>query len=340
MKYLGGLEIGIRFRNDHDVKEFLSNKKYWGKWFCALKPGNSYIDMPERFAWLNIVGLPLHMWSEGNFARIAGTVGKLISPKMIPMSLQDVSCGNICVLTERKTKINKEVVVDSNKKILRVGIVEVNFAWSPFPSGPGINNECDGKTRTPNMANSDGMADQESEEDEDGISETVVSPACDPTDRGLSSEELEEGEFRYDCNIGDGKEAAPERMSVDSEASPGSGSPESDAGQPNCASEAGETQPSPIINCQRVDWNSEPNVADSTIVNILEVNVINNFGIYSELVKSGSFGLFKSGLVKNDGRKLPKSFGPINDKLNEPDSDVEFLTGLLEKRRDVPPFLD
>ncbi|CAH1446050.1 unnamed protein product [Lactuca virosa] len=179
-KYLGGLEIGIRFRNDHDVKEVLTNEKYWGKWFCELKPGNSYVDSPERFAWLKIVSLPLHMWSEGKFACIVGT---------------------------RKTKINEEVVVDSNKKILRVGIVEVDFVWSPFPSGPGINDECDGKIGTPDMVNSNGMADLDSGEDEDGISETVVSPACDPTDRGLSSEELEEGEFRYDCNIKDGKEA-------------------------------------------------------------------------------------------------------------------------------------
>lgn len=127
MKYLDGFEIGIRFRNDHDVKELRSNGKYWRKRFSELKPGNSYMDSPARLAWLKIVGLPLHMWSEGNFARIARLVGKLISPKMISMKLQDVSRGNICVLTERKTKINEEVVVDSNKKLLRVGIVEIDF---------------------------------------------------------------------------------------------------------------------------------------------------------------------------------------------------------------------
>ncbi|CAH1425603.1 unnamed protein product [Lactuca virosa] len=103
------------------------NENYWGKWFSELKVGNSYDELSGRIAWLKIIGLPLHMWSEGNFARIVGTVGKILSPTEILICLQDVLCGKICVLTERKTKINEEVAVESNKNILWVGINEVDF---------------------------------------------------------------------------------------------------------------------------------------------------------------------------------------------------------------------
>ncbi|CAH1414351.1 unnamed protein product [Lactuca virosa] len=78
------------------------------------------------------------MWSEENFTRIVLSIGQLIGPMEIPLNLQDVSHGKICILTDKKTKINEEVLVESNGNIQKVGLVEYDFDWSPFPAGPWI----------------------------------------------------------------------------------------------------------------------------------------------------------------------------------------------------------
>ncbi|CAH1453373.1 unnamed protein product [Lactuca virosa] len=220
MKYLGGLSIGIRFRNDYDVNEFLMNEKYWGNWFSEFKFGNSYDELPGRIAWLKIIGLPLHMWSEENFARIAGTVGKILSPSEIPISLQDVSCGKICVLTDRKTKINEVVAVESKRYILWVGIAEVDFDWSPFPSGYWLMEDCDVQNEICDRVNSVENDYSNPEGDEDGISEKVNSTRRDPTDGRLLDDEWEEGEIQNDDDIGADKAAVSEMGSMERESSP------------------------------------------------------------------------------------------------------------------------
>ncbi|KAL7597569.1 uncharacterized protein LOC111919984 [Lactuca sativa] len=43
--------------------------------------------------------------------------------------------GNVCILTGSKRRINDEVLVESNRNILKVGVIESEYDWSPFPSG-------------------------------------------------------------------------------------------------------------------------------------------------------------------------------------------------------------
>ncbi|CAI9303088.1 unnamed protein product [Lactuca saligna] len=191
MKYLGGLLVGIQFRSEGDVGEFLKNENYWREWFRETKLGNSYDALPGRIAWLKIISLPLHMWTEGNFERIAGTVGKVLSPSEISMRLQDVSCGKICVLTKRKIRINKEVEVEFNKNILKVGISEVDFKWSPFPSGNWSMDDYGGHDRSGDLENLEKNEDSNSEDEDEGILETNISSGWKPTNGGLPEDELE-----------------------------------------------------------------------------------------------------------------------------------------------------
>ncbi|CAI9290644.1 unnamed protein product [Lactuca saligna] len=89
----------------------------------------------DRMAWLKIVGLPVNLWNEENFYRIASEFDKAIEPVKIPPSIQDLSLGNICILIEKK-RINDEVLVEINRNIINVGVMESECDWSPFPFGP------------------------------------------------------------------------------------------------------------------------------------------------------------------------------------------------------------
>ncbi|CAI9280641.1 unnamed protein product [Lactuca saligna] len=136
MKYLGGLMVGIRFRSPSDVKEFLSKKDSWNDWFKEFKHGNTINGVFDRIAWLKIVELQISLWNEENFSRIGGEFGKVLEPIDISPSSQDLSLRNICILTDRKLRINEEIPVVINRNIFNVGVMERDFDWSPFPSGP------------------------------------------------------------------------------------------------------------------------------------------------------------------------------------------------------------
>lgn len=121
MKYLGGLMVGIRFQSPFDVEEFLANKTYWGTWFKEFKAGTEVSRVFDGLAWLRIVGLPIKLFDEENFSRIVSEFGKVVVPAEILPSMQDLSLDSICILTGHKKHINEEVLVEINKRILKVG---------------------------------------------------------------------------------------------------------------------------------------------------------------------------------------------------------------------------
>lgn len=105
--------VGICFYSASNVEEFLSNKNYRGTWFKDCKTGNTVEGVYDTIARLKIVGLLVNLWNEENFSKIASEFGKVIDPVEILPSIQDLSLGNICILTEKK-RISDEVVVEIN----------------------------------------------------------------------------------------------------------------------------------------------------------------------------------------------------------------------------------
>ncbi|KAL6557086.1 hypothetical protein OROMI_017436 [Orobanche minor] len=74
-KYLGGLNIALGFDTPEEASTFLDDKRRWQDWFSwMIRAGTNSIQF-QRLAWLNITGLPLHLWDESNFTLIAGRFG-------------------------------------------------------------------------------------------------------------------------------------------------------------------------------------------------------------------------------------------------------------------------
>ncbi|KAI3781750.1 hypothetical protein L2E82_11774 [Cichorium intybus] len=136
MQYIGGLSVGIRFRSESDIVEFLKKEEHWNTWFKSFTTGDKWEFEFERVAWLKIAGLPTALWSEENFSRIVMEFGKILDPLEIISTCQDLSLGGVCVLTRHKRRINEEVKVVLNGNVFGVGVFEAEYDWSPFPSGP------------------------------------------------------------------------------------------------------------------------------------------------------------------------------------------------------------
>ncbi|CAH1437454.1 unnamed protein product [Lactuca virosa] len=131
-KYLGGLKIGIRFRNPFDVRKFMGDKGEWSLWLKWIDMGDK-IDLKEdKISWLKVVGLPLHLWDEGNFRAITRKMGVISNSIEISMAKIDVSHMKICVITTSLKRMNKEITVVADNKIFKVGIYEIDDDWKPF----------------------------------------------------------------------------------------------------------------------------------------------------------------------------------------------------------------
>lgn len=131
-KYLGGLKLAIQFRWHVDAKEYLGDKNRWKDWFKWLVNVEQWNVDYERVAWLKIIGVPLPLWEEDNFTRIASRYGKVINPFDGIANRRDYSTGKVGVLTPSRRWINEEIRINSNGQEFRIEVVEYTDDWSPF----------------------------------------------------------------------------------------------------------------------------------------------------------------------------------------------------------------
>lgn len=123
-----------------------------------------------------MVGLPLHLWDEGNFRAITRKMGVISNSIEINMARIDVSHMKICVITTSLKRISEEITVFANYRIFKVGIYEIYDDWKPFST-----------------QNYDNDSEFEDEDDEDAISDTMIVEEENKSDK--IRETLGEGEI-------------------------------------------------------------------------------------------------------------------------------------------------
>ncbi|KAL4564988.1 hypothetical protein LXL04_029068 [Taraxacum kok-saghyz] len=131
-KYLGGMQILIKFRTDKAAEVFKSNRSIWLKWFLKVEHYSKKNSRFERIVWIKIVGLPLSASDDSNFAKFAEKYGKILVNTNPIWSCVDVSYGTVCILTEDRKSINGDIEVMLEGVIPRIGIQEIDKEWSPF----------------------------------------------------------------------------------------------------------------------------------------------------------------------------------------------------------------
>ncbi|CAI9284729.1 unnamed protein product [Lactuca saligna] len=92
LKYLGGLRMGVKFIDDKSRDSFLVR---WSKWFRLMESGDIATYNFERIAWIKIIGLPPKLWSEENFSKITGLMGRVIVPFEVDTSSANLVYGNV-----------------------------------------------------------------------------------------------------------------------------------------------------------------------------------------------------------------------------------------------------
>ncbi|KAI3522648.1 hypothetical protein L1887_00596 [Cichorium endivia] len=164
MKYIDGLRLCQNFQSSADVNNFLG---IYSDWFSEFSEDGSLLDRFDRLAWV----------------------------KVTTLEAKDVSLGRACILTDRRNRIEEEIPVVFEGRVMKIGITEYDECWSQIkPSSqnvPAFSSDSD-----------------DDDDDEDGLSDTMMEEEDesdgDNDDHVLSDtvsvagEADLEGEFRVD----------------------------------------------------------------------------------------------------------------------------------------------
>ncbi|CAH1445011.1 unnamed protein product [Lactuca virosa] len=151
LNHLGHLPKLLLIKNEVSMEI-----KYAGGFKVLLQ----FNDSDSRASNTNLAG-------GNNFEKITKDYGNIIAPFDNLTHRVDLSCVKIGILTTRRKRINKEILVAVEEEILKMGIIEFDEDWYAFKFDPN-----DDFYKKDELCVED--EDEEEEDDVDGVSETWV----------------------------------------------------------------------------------------------------------------------------------------------------------------------
>ncbi|CAI9299412.1 unnamed protein product [Lactuca saligna] len=173
------------------------NTYFWRLWFKWIDTGDRLEIKNDRIAWIKFVGLPPHLWDEGNSGAITLKLGVISNSMELSMDRVDVSHMKMCILTTTLGIINEEVTVVVDNRVFEVGVYEVDNGWRPF------------------SCSDDSMLESDDEDDENamvfdtdgGFEDGEIGPE-------INTEQIPESETRRNFPLNDIEEAPASRATV------------------------------------------------------------------------------------------------------------------------------
>ncbi|CAI9268894.1 unnamed protein product [Lactuca saligna] len=147
----------------------------------------------ERIIWIRIVGLPLRLWNNSNFSTIVRKIGKIVVPIDHITNRVYLFVVKLAILTDKLTKLNKEIQVEADSRSFHVGIVEYeDKPWFPFKfdneEHPYEDQDLDDQTENEFMVSESKHWNSTKEDEDEGAFATWIN-------------EMEEGEIVQDGNL-------------------------------------------------------------------------------------------------------------------------------------------
>nr|GEW34341.1 hypothetical protein [Tanacetum cinerariifolium] len=127
LSYLGGLWVMI-YLNSEETKMKLLQHNGVNSWFEELKPVSQEFVCNERIVWVDIEGIPLHLWSSSTFSRIGMKWGTVMDIEESPCS--SFAHKRLCIKTSMAVNILETFKVIYKGKVFMVHAKEL-FTWSP-----------------------------------------------------------------------------------------------------------------------------------------------------------------------------------------------------------------
>ncbi|GJR29223.1 RNA-directed DNA polymerase, eukaryota [Tanacetum coccineum] len=127
LSYLGGLWVMIELKSE-EIKRKLLLHSGVNSWFHDLQPASHDFVCNERIVWVDIEGVPLHIWSSATFSGIGKKWGTVMDIEESPGS--SYARKRLCIKTSMADNILETFKVIFKGKVFSVRAKEL-FTWSP-----------------------------------------------------------------------------------------------------------------------------------------------------------------------------------------------------------------
>ncbi|KAK9058176.1 hypothetical protein SSX86_023016 [Deinandra increscens subsp. villosa] len=131
VRYIGGLCVLLSFQSTDDALGFRSKQKVWEGRFTQLDPWEGQFVPFERFAYLDLIGLPPHLWGGEVFNNIGGLFGVVVKESDADDRDFNLAHGSVIILTSDQNPIKQSVAVCVNGRKFRCCVKETS-TWEPY----------------------------------------------------------------------------------------------------------------------------------------------------------------------------------------------------------------
>ena len=121
-----------------EVKERLKNdgEERLKQWFSSVSDWAEDDVCQTRRLWLEIVGIPIQIWSEQNIRKIAENWGDVVLVEKESSKLESFAAAKVIIDTLSVNPIEDEAIIQVENKGFRVSVFETKTEYTIFHSGP------------------------------------------------------------------------------------------------------------------------------------------------------------------------------------------------------------
>ncbi|GJU39294.1 RNA-directed DNA polymerase, eukaryota [Tanacetum coccineum] len=125
--YLGGLWVMIELPSANSKSKLLKHVGVMS-WFKSLSNAQPDFQTRDRIVWVDIEGVPMHVWSRNTFHKIGSRWGEVLD---LEESKEDFFARKrICIKTKQEDNILEKIKITVKGKIFVIRAKEL-FVWSP-----------------------------------------------------------------------------------------------------------------------------------------------------------------------------------------------------------------
>jgi len=106
------------------------------QWFSSFDDWDEGDVCLTRRLWLELVGLPIQLWSEKNIKKIAETWGDVVLVDKESSKLESFASAKVVIDTLCMKPIDDEVIIQVGDKGFKVSVFEAKTEYTIFHSGP------------------------------------------------------------------------------------------------------------------------------------------------------------------------------------------------------------
>ncbi|KAK1435034.1 hypothetical protein QVD17_00789 [Tagetes erecta] len=133
LQYLGGLDMLITLKNTEASTELLLNTEMWAQYASRVYFWDETYKQKERIAWINIRGVPSHLWCNDTFDVIANSLGKIISPSAARVDDDVLTVDRVAIITTQFDQILENINLKWRSENFIISIEEdFSFCFPAF----------------------------------------------------------------------------------------------------------------------------------------------------------------------------------------------------------------